>query len=351
LSALDELARAAGEHETLTLLLSDGWEREGLPDPLARAREVTQRLSSARVRLVVIAVGAANLELLATLAQGLEGVRKGDTLQDLRDVFHRELHGSRLVEGDLPLVLAERRPGSLADEIASHASTATLPPLERFVRNGLRPGAEALWRASSGEPVLALTRVGLGRTSLFASRPGAPWAARYSRSGLGEPAEFEGLLRWLARGPARTRAPRALAEGTRITLSGLDPAAPALLTGWVESDGPREPLQFAPPADLGADPFTQRQARLPRELEPGEVLVLAAEPSEESLPIEVGLPDEFAWREGKLTPLEPPGAIRSEPMAGDGRSLAGPVLGGAIGLLLLAAIGLARGQGLRGRDR
>lgn len=352
LAALTELARSAGEHETLALLLTDGWEREGLPDPLGSAHALAQELRAARVRLVVIAVGTPNLPLLAALAEGPENVRAGDTLDALRAVFHRELSGSQLAEGELALRPAPRAPGSLADEVLSAASGQALAPLERHVRNRLRPGAEALWESAEGEPVLALARAGLGRTALFAARPGAPWASRYLRAGLGEPAEFDGLLRWLARGPTDRAGPTARAAGRRLTLGGLArDGAPVRRARLVAPGREPEELRLLPPAGPAGDVLGVREAWLAREPPAGAYLVLADEPEAPVVPVAVGPGDEFAWRERAAPPAAASAARAGLPAGRASHPLAraGLVLG--LALLFLAALAASRGQGLRVLDR
>ncbi|HEX6886411.1 MAG TPA: vWA domain-containing protein [Planctomycetota bacterium] len=352
LAALSELARSAGEHETLALLLTDGWEREGLPDPLGSARALTAALRAARVRLVVIAVGAPNLALLAALAEGPENVRAGDTLDALRAVFHRELSGSQLAEGELALRPAPRAPGSLADEVLSAAAGQTLAPLERHVRNRLRPGAEALWESEEGEPVLALMRAGLGRTALFASRPGAPWASRYLRAGLGEPAEFDGLLRWLARGPTGAAGPTARAAGRHLVLEGLSREGAAERRVRLVAPGREaEDLRLLPPGGPAGDVLATREGWLAREVPPGAYLLLVDEPEAPVVPVAVGPGDELAWRERACPPAPAVQARAGVPPGRASHGLALAALALALAALFLAALAASRGQGLRALDR
>lgn len=362
LHSVRELGAELGEHETLVLLLTDGWERDALSDVLAEARAVATELARARARLVVIAVGEPNLPVLAALAGGEERVRAGRTLADLRAVFRRELSGARVAEGEFALHLAARAPGSLADEVASRTAEPVLAPLERYVRNQLRPGAEALWESATGEPVLALARAGLGRTALFASRPTPEWAGRYARAGLGQPAEFEGLLRWLARGPesagGAAPAPRArLAQG-RLILSGLDPRTPAELGARLVDLGgahTAEELSLRASGRLPTEVLRTRSARpRGRDWEAPIVLVPGtdARPPELALPVELGLADEFAWRERGVPPAwlepDPDVAARSDGTAARAHPAAPWVL--SLGLVLLFGAGLGAGRG-RNRDQ
>lgn len=309
-SSVRELATELGAHETLVLLLSDGWERDALADPEGEARAAAAELARAGGRLAVIAVGTPNRALLAALAGGEERVRSGATLEDLRAVFRRELSGARVAEGVLALRWAARAPGSLADEVASAAADEpALVPLERCVRNRLRPGAEASWELEAGEPALALMRAGLGRTALFGSRPGAGWANGYARAGLGQPAEFEGLLRWLARAPEPGRAPRARLEDGLLVLHGLGPEAPPELAARLvdlAADGASTTVVLLASGRLPGEVLRTRAAPQPSGAWRDPVLVLGADGGlgpELAVPVERVLSDELAWRE-RPVPVE-----------------------------------------------
>lgn len=349
-SSLAQLARALDAPEALVLLLTDGRDR----DPLAlegAAEAARAALVAAGAELVVVAVGDSDEETLARLAGAPERVQRGDALGDLTTLFHRALHGAQLVEGELALTLAPRASGSLAAEVASAGQGAVaLLPLERFLRNELRPGAEALWQGPGGEPVLALARAGLGRTALFASRPGGDWARRYVRAGLGEPAEFEGLLRWLARGERGPSERRARLDGGELEVSGLAPETPAELRARLEPAG--IPVVLTPPSALGRDPLRTRRAPLAAQPAEGAWLVLEGAGGAELLALTLGPRDEFAGR-ARTVPedwLEGPGSERAP--AGSGpRGWARPLVWLAVLLLLAGALLRIRGQGVEGFDR
>jgi len=336
-ATLRQLARELDAPASLVFLLSDGRDR----DPLAMdgaAREAAAALADARARLVVVGVGERDERVLSELAGAPERVQRGDALGELTTLFQRELLGSELVEGELTLTLAPRAPGSLADEVASSALELNAPPpLERFLRSRLRPLGEALWLGPEGEPVLALARAGLGRTALFASRPGGDWARRYVRSGLGEPGEFEGLLRWLARGN-RADGPRARLAGTRLTVAGLAPETPAQLTLRLEPEG--HELRLFPPTDLGRDPWRTREVELARPPGEGAWLVGTSRGSEFVLPLERTPGAEFLRQESPVPEvwLAPPAEL-GKFVAGGSRRWAEVVLGVAL-VLLLAGAGL-----------
>jgi len=349
LRSLREVASQAGatETETLALLLTDGRERDALPDPTGMATAVSTELQAAGARLVVIAVGDPNRALLAALAGGADRVRDGHTLEDLRDVFHAELHGPQLAEGDLELHEAPRAPGSLADQVhTAGAETRALPHLERLVRNRLRPGGEALWLGAEEEPVLALARAGRGRVALFASLPADGWAPALARAGLGEPAEFEGLLRWLARGPEGSPDPRARVGEDGLRVTGLGPGTPAVLAGELRGPDARLEVRLLAPSVAGAGIEGTRVARLSGPVPEDAHLVLGV-PEERVLWVERALPPEYAWDEHALDP-EPWSrpAARTAEGRGTGSSPAAPwVLGLALLGFLGAGLAVARGQG------
>ncbi len=366
LRSLEELTRTLGEREALVLLLSDGRERDALPDREEKARAVAAEFARRRAQLGVIAVGDPDRALLAALAGGDERVHDGGTLEALRAIFRRELHGARVAEGELALRWAARAPGSLADEVASAALEApALAPLERHVQNRLRAGGEALWESDTGEPVLALARAGLGRTALFASLPVPDWAARYARAGLGQPAEFEGLLRWLARTPDAGPAPRARLEGERLVVRGLADGSPAELSArLLDLGGTRapEPLRLVASGELPHEVLRTRSAE-PVRPGPGELalefeLDAGADASHDTglvLPVERALPDELAWREHTLSlaARAASGGPAPDPARGPAREHpASPwVLALALALLFAAGFASARGQGVGGFRR
>jgi hypothetical protein len=356
--SLREFAATLGGKETLALLLTDGRERDALADAVGTARAVAAEIGARRARLVVIAVGDADLELLAALAGSAEEVRPGNSLAELETVFRRELVGARVAEGELRVRPAPRAQGSLADEIESAAAPErALPPLERSVRNRLRPGAESLWVGPEGEPVLAAARAGLGRTALFSSSPVAGWASRYLRPGLGEPAEFEGLLRWLARGGAGPVLPRARLEGRRIHVGGLEPGRPATLAAVLASPSDpawSHPLRLTPPAAFGRDVRTAREAEVALDLPADALLLLSAGGGAElALPVERSLPDELAWRERSVPSawLGGPAGSPALPRGPGSHRAATLVLFLALALLLGGGLVRARGQGAAPSDR
>ncbi len=358
LRSLSEFRATVGEHETLLLLLTDGWDREAGANERGAAERVGAELRAARVRPVVIGVGQPNLGLLAALAGGAHHVQGVSSFGDLQAVFRRELHAPRLREGELELGLATRAPGSLADEVASAASPSSPSspmhaplPLERFVRNRLRAGGEALWTSADGEPVLSLARAGLGRTAFFASRPGAGWASRHAR----DAESFAGLLRWLVRGPEREEQPRARLASDVLRVTGLSARTPVELRAELLGGGGARVLgerTLLPPDQLGFDVLHTRQATQRREewAEDGLFLRLGGGlESELLLAVERSLPDEFAGRERGVSAawLSPESTPRSSPAGGATGSRPAALLAVVLGLALLFAAGVAGASGSR----
>ncbi len=354
-ASLEEFAGEIGGRETLALLLTDGRERDPWPDPAAEGARLLARLDGVRARLVVIAVGDADLELLGHLTEGDQAVLRGENLEDLRAIFRRELRGAQLAEGErLPVRASAMEPDSLAASVLEPAGDPELPPLRRYVRDELRPGAESLWESEDGEPLLGLQRVGLGRTAVFASLPDPEWAPEWSgRSGLGEPREFDGLLRWLARGPGRREeTPLARVEDDTLVVEGLARDAPPRLSGTLV-DRAGEPvlsrLELLPGAELGRDPWTMREARLPGG-RPDDLVLVAPELGE-ALAVVDGLPDELAHRERRVRLAEAadggaagaraPGGERARP-----HPLGPWTLGAGLAALFLAGLVACR----EGRD-
>ena len=339
LASLEQLAaeRAALEREALVLLLTDGLEREAMADPEARAARVRAALADARVTLRPIAIGErADLDFLRLLVEPGRRVSRPTGLDELRALFRREISGAQWRAGPALRLARERAPSGGLDPVveslvaAAEAAVGDPLPVVRFVKNVPRPGARVLLRGDRREPVLALTRVGLGRTALFASQPGAGWAPAWTgRRGMGEPAELAGLLRWLGRGPRRDSESLAVRiEGARWSLHGLDDRWPARVDGELFAGAGREAravraVRLYPRATgAGGDPLAVRSGALPSELLRREIdapflRVVAPEGGEVWLPLERGLAEEYA---GGGTPFDPSpwGATRR------GREDAGP---------------------------
>lgn len=408
LSSLEELARsrAGAREEALVLLLTDGLDRGDPTDRDERIDTLLRDLAAAKTRLVPVAIGAdADMAFLDRLAgPGASALRPGDR-EELARFFQRTVEGARCREGaDLALLREPAAPGSLAERLAGDAGEV-VGHVERFVKNRVPRGAsgvEVLWRGDDGEPVLAIGRAGLGRTALFGSLPASGWAPAFAgRRGLGEPARFAPLLRYLARGPARrTEGPSLeldLEESPRFVLRGLDPAWPPAVDLEVLLGGDAVgPAAFTielvpPPADPALDPIRTRVGSAPlgklRALDREGLVLLRvrgpegeAGPADAAIlePFEAGPPQEFdPTARGRIAgDLEhPPGPVGSEEGAGRGvagfRRAASPLapwwlVGAALSLFLgyvrlpgrwrrmgfvTPRRGVEGGQGIGGSDR
>ena len=359
LSSLEEFSRASYADEVLALLLTDGEEREGIADVAGRAEALHARLAQANRRVVAIAVGAkARVGFLRQLVPPGDEVVRVEELEDLRTVFRREVSGAQVRDGEIPIEPAPRAAGSLASSIEGGGEE--LPPLERLVRNRVRPGAEVLWQSDEGDPVLGVARSGEGRTALFSSLPLSGWAAGYTgRYGMGEPRTFGAVLRWLARRERRAdRALVARVEGGQLLVTGFDARFAARVpVRIVDPVGDRElarvvlvpPAPPLPEALLGHDPREVRTAPLPP-LEP-EVRPILVVPDPDStradhlVPVRLPRLPEYAhaerpWPSGVAAPVEtgPVTAGRTATGAAAHHPLGPPLL--AVGLALAFAAAL-----------
>ena len=244
LRALGE-TRGEGSRPGLVLLLTDG---RSTP-PGTGLSAVRAALVEARLDLRVLAVGPRpdRAFLGGLLLPGESLVEAGD-LSDLTRLLSLEVNRRRVRRGGEYWAL----PGSIADPLARDllaAQGAGLDPvrwgpLATYARAELAPGALPLWRSShQGEPLLALTRVGLGAVACAAAHPGADWAPTLAGPAL------EPLLRALSTG-ARERlpAPRLEDRGDRLVLTGADPSWPALLVAHL-----RRPRPWGEGPDTGPD--------------------------------------------------------------------------------------------------
>ena len=225
LTALEQLAseRERSVDRALVLLLSDGREADDVIRVEQRSREVATRLRAAGAELVVFGVGErTDLEFLRGLASDRELRTTGD-LGQLSELFQREVNRERVLAADaIGVEIAARGATSLAAAIVPAGLEPA--PLQRVLRTRPRAGAEVALSASSGEPVLACARAGLGRTAVFASLPWSDWGASWT-------SHLENLtptLRWLARGPQADR-PRIEIEAGRVVLRNAPDSLPPLV--------------------------------------------------------------------------------------------------------------------------
>jgi hypothetical protein len=218
--------------ETLLFVLTDGIELETFEDLDGRLERLHSNLTEAKIEIVPIAIGARpNMDFLQRLTRPGEDVTRPAGLEDLRELFRREISGARVRSAkDAPLELAwaTGAAGDLVRELRG-IEPAGLTSIQRLIRNELKPWGQALWLADEGEPVLSVGLAGLGRVALLSSVPRAGWGPGWvGRAGFGEPAEFENVLRWLARSPQQARSAIELDQaGRQLELRGLDASWPA----------------------------------------------------------------------------------------------------------------------------
>lgn len=275
LRSLGELAEARRRtgRESLVFLLSDGRDNTD-PDPLASAPLVLDRLRAARAKLVVIAAGVlADRELLSRLVgpdQRLEAVSSlldSSSSSYLQLLFRRELNRERVRAGEGLRILPARAPTGIGAEILSAMKpdlAQDWPTIRSYVRAKTAPGAEGLWASETGEPLLAVQRVGLGLTAASAFSLDPEWPDDRSPA-FGD--LLAPLVRALARGRPGQR-PSVRVEGDELVLEGLPEGSPAELEARVfgshadELDLPTAVISLAPPIE-GGDPRRVRRGRWP----------------------------------------------------------------------------------------
>ncbi len=370
IGSLEELARLLGAEPTpaLVILLTDGRTAPGAADRGVNARA---SLSRANAELRVIAIGEqADEGFLATLLLPGETLVRGGDLADLAGLLAREVHAERVRAGpDLVARLApvETVETVLAREVLAAWSSAFAAgrPIARYERTQLREGAEALWLAASGDPLLALQRVGRGRVVACVSSPSSDWAPFLAA----EPALLAPLYSALAREGERGERERVELdwEDERMVLEGVPPDWPPLLdarflappvAGSAAGKDLGRALFQMPPQAPGRDPRTVRVAPRPELTVPlsrGErlELELSAPDLHEILVVAAPLPAELS-----ASPVPDLAADLPEPEAkaatrtGAPHPLAVPLLGLGLALLFVAAVEPARrGQAAPGSGR
>jgi hypothetical protein len=263
--------RERADRPSLALLLTDG--RDQAPDDGARSRLVRARLSAARAKLAILAVGerADRAALERWLLPG-ESIELAPDPADLARLFDRALAAER-VRSDVAITCAvagEFEPRSLAAELAAALSQVPQAPLERAWRAEARPGAQILCRTGDGEPVLAIARAGSGVAAVWTSCPDPSWASSWRA----QPQRIAPLLRGLARGARDGGARLRIAlDGERLALEGVPPGWPAQLVARLRARSdearPRElasvDVALSPPAIgfAGAEPLTRREGDVP----------------------------------------------------------------------------------------
>ena len=268
-SSLEQLSkeRVESAEEALILLLSDGRESNGF-NSVERGTLLAAEFVASRTQFEVIAVGEdPDFDLLRSfLPEGREPTRVFD-YGGLEEVFQRSVNRERVESGSLPLLVSsvpEDGPGS---GLSQALRRTTLPPIARALLTKERAGAAVLLRTGSGNPVLAIRRVGTGLCAMLATGPGREW-----NGGLKLGVHLGDLLRTLGREAHPERAPR-FVLGEELVLENARLEWPAQLEAhFVRTDGREEVvlgqcllgLSKSPPA---TDPRNRRVAARPAVLD------------------------------------------------------------------------------------
>ncbi len=205
LEALETYAeeRSKSTRAGLFFLLSDGIESQDVFDLEQRCTQLRARLGTSDTDWKVIGIGdpIARDFFDILLANEPERLLLPSEMADLGELFRREVSAERVREGDGLKVLQAPLEG-LAAAIMEADQTGemerNLPEVNRYQRALAKPDATVLWQSERGEPLLAVSRVGSGRTAVLATLPGSSWAPEWVDGG----AALRSLLRWLVRSPA-----------------------------------------------------------------------------------------------------------------------------------------------------
>ena len=359
LSSLEHFAGEPYSGEVLALLLSDGEDREGIANLEARTRALHASLREDRRRLVAIAIDARPraTNFLGQLVPAGGRVLEARRLEELQEIFRREVAGSQVRTGDIGVGPRSRTPDSLAYEIELEGGD--LPSVERLVQNRPRPGTEVLWESDQGEPVLAVMRSGAGRTAMLSTLPGPGWASSYTdRVGLGEPRLFGALVRWLARRTVFDELElEARILGDEVQVAGFGPQWPLRIEGELVSvfGGEfRGTLVLRPPGPRRAESLVGSDARrvrvgrispeLSRRLDEEELLLRLPGPetTDSSVLLTLPAPRKPGFAHGDRELVRPPvdRAVRDTPRTENPvQAPLGPILLG-LGLWLVCVFAL-----------
>jgi hypothetical protein len=353
----DREAEVPGRRRALVVLLSDGYQT-GFSH--RQPSDLRLRLAATDADLAVVAIGERpNLSILSGLLLEGESVISAGDLRDLERMLVEEIFAER-VRRDVGMQAHLAAPESLDPEglgaslVGAWQRSGALPcsPLEGYLRSvpneATERESEVLLHGMEGEPLLAIGRVGLGRTASLASLPALEWMPCLGA----DPAALAPLLLALAQdGMGRTERGelRVSLDPGRVRLENVPADWPAQLQGsllGLET----QPLVFGPDV-RSADPRTARSAPVPPALAgraSGEqhMLVLTAQGREWGrLALVTPAPRELTVRGAQL-PMEWPPAVGREGRNAPATHPSAPWLL-AFGLLAMAAAALVRPLGLR----
>lgn len=353
----DREALRGGRRRAQVVLLSDGYQT-GFSQ--LQPEQLRLRLAATDADLALIAIGERpNLSVLSRLLLEGESVVSAGDLRDLESLLVEQIFAERVrrdagMQAQLAPLESLAAEGLGASLVSAWQRSGSFPcqPLRgylRAVRNELpERQSEVLVLGMRGEPLLAIGRVGLGRSACLTSLPGSQWTPCLST----RPEALAPLLLALAQGALgreeRSTLRLSLERGS-LRLEHVPESWPALLQGTFPGLGMR-PLAFGP--DPGSpDPRLARRASAPAALlrrAGGEqhMLVLTAQGREWGrLPLVMPSPRELSERALSLRASWPPAEAARGQKAPATHPLGPWFLG--FGLLAMAAAALVRPLGLR----
>jgi hypothetical protein len=218
--------RTDAERQGLAILLSDGYTtQDWFPDAATRLRG---RLVATRTELRVLAIGAnPNRAFLSHLLLDGEEIVEAGNLEGLSALLQREVSQFRVRSGPIGVIATpaiEFAEGTLARSIA--AVVGDPGAISNAVRGQLAAGADGLWfEQESGEPLLAVQRVGAGAACSLTTSPVGGWAPQLMQ----RPGALAPLLRALGRGLHEVDTPKLEFEREDLVLFGVPADWPARL--------------------------------------------------------------------------------------------------------------------------
>ena len=227
-----DMLRSAVTEKKYIVAITDGATVETGEERERALANICERLRAERVGLWLIAVGEdADKPLLEALARGSGGEVlwcQGKRMLELPAVLADVLRRSRSFKRENGRVAALPRHPAVRS-----LALADLPPVARYMAVGpprQRGGATALITATSGEPLAAAWRLGLGRVAFVAGAPWRDWGWE------GSPAVAQmanDLIAWC--------------------LGQSETAAEGEMALWLK--GEKLHIEFTPPAEAAASEF------------------------------------------------------------------------------------------------
>lgn len=196
------------------LLVSDGRTSAADLDLMAQAAR------DARMELSIIAIGAdANREALTRLATSTGG--RAYFPEDLRDLPALAARDAVRSRGGVSVEERFTVQAPVAHPVLGGLVRSRLPVLDGYVVGALTPGSTALLQSHLGDPVLALTQAGLGRTAVYTADLQSGWSAGM-RNWTDAGTFWVQLVRWLSRPGSDNRLPFSAVEARGGILVSVD---------------------------------------------------------------------------------------------------------------------------------